>query len=335
MRYQNIELHNVWDIIETSGVEGFTTSRLPLSIHGTINPGARRMAAHGAGIEVRGMLEPGGEAQVTLQMLDTNCVPPVAVVYHGSFCGVSVHVDAEPTTIKIRTPAKMELIQRISSEQNLPYDPRLVRVLLPAIHPIRVVKIEGDLTYPTPDAYPQKKLLCYGSSITHGAHAISPMSTYASQCAWRLGYDLINLGSGGSAQMDLAVAEHIATRGDWDVATFEMGINVRTWERDRFYDAVERFVGTIVSANPDKPIFCIDVFTYDDDFKPEPTPAPMLRSVVQEIAAKHKAARVTYVDGRTILRDPTGLQVDLVHPNDNGMAEMGRELAAVIKRVVG
>lgn len=333
MRYQNIELHNVWDIVQTPGEPGFTTSRLPLAIYDRINPGAVRMTRHGAGIEIRGMLEPGGEASVTLQMLDSNCVPPVAVVYHGSFCGVSSQVNAEPTTIKIRTPTKMELIQRISQQRKLPYDPRLIRVMLPAIHPIRVVSIEGDLTYPTPDAMPKKRLLCYGSSITHGAHAISPMSTYASQCAWRLGYDLINLGSGGSAQMDEAVAEHIATRGDWDMATFEMGINVRTWERDKIYAAVDRFIGRIASANPDKPIFCIDVFTYDDDFKPDPTPAPMLRGVVQEIASKHKNA--TYVDGRTILRDPTGLQVDLVHPNDNGMAEMGRELAAVIKRVVG
>lgn len=335
MRYQNIELHNVWDILETPDVTGFTTSRLPLSIYDRINPGAVRMTKHGAGIEIRGMLEPGGEAQVTLQTLDTNCVPPVAVVYHGSFCGTSVHVNAEPTAITLRTPPKMELLQRISADQQLPYDPRLIRVMLPAIHPIRVVKIEGDLTYPPPDAMPKKRLLCYGSSITHGAHAISPMSTYASQCAWRLGYDLLNLGSGGSAQMDLAVAEHIATRGDWDVATFEMGINVRTWERDRFYDAVDRFIGTIVSANPDKPIFCIDLFTCDDDFKTAETAMPMLRGVVQEIASKHASGRVTYVDGRSILRHPAGLQVDLVHPNDNGMAEMGRELAAAIRRVVG
>jgi hypothetical protein len=267
---------------------------------------------------------------VVLQVLDSNIVPPIALVYHGSFCGQSVHVTPEPTTITIRTPAKMELIEKISAERKLPFDPRLVRVCLPAIHPVRVVRIEGDLTYPTPDATPRNRLLCYGSSITHGAHAISPMSTYASQCARRLGYDLINLGSGGSARMDPAVAEHIASRDDWDVATLEMGINVRDWDREPFYDAVDRFVSTIVAARPDKDVFCIDLFTCDSDFKPDDTRVPMLRAVVKEIAAKFDTRRVIYVDGRTILRDPSGLQIDLVHPSDNGMLEMGHELAAVI-----
>lgn len=39
-----------------------------------------------------------------------------------------------------------------------------------------------------------------------------------------------------------------------------------------------------------------------------------------------------YIDGRTILTDPTGLRTDLVHPNDEGMQEMGLNLASLILR---
>jgi lysophospholipase L1-like esterase len=332
MRYQNVELHNVCDLIEDDGGSGFGILRLPRHILAEINPGARNMARHGAGCEIRGMLADGGQARVVLRAVNRNTTPPIVTVYHGCFCGQSVHLGKEPTEIVIQPPPTLPVLSRISLAHKLPFDPRLVRVRLPNIHPVRIEAIAGDWTYPPREALPARTMLSYGSSITHGACAIPPEGTYAAQCARRLGCDLINLGVGGSAQMDRAVAEHIASRHDWDFATLEMGINIRQWPREKFRAVVENFVGIIAAAHPDKWLFCIDLFTNDADFEDQPTKGVGFREIVREVAGQCRSGKVVHVDGRTILTDPTGLRTDLVHPSDLGMQEMGANLAAVIAR---
>ncbi len=334
MRHNDIELHNACAILEGDGLPGFGLSRLPLDVLPRINDGARRRAALTAGCEIRGLLPGDGQARVRLQVVDDNVTPPVATVYHGCFCAQSVPLGREPTEIVIRTPPQMALIERISAERSLPFDPALVRVRLPSIHATRILAVEGDLAYPSPQSTPRRTLLCYGSSITNGASAIAPEGTYAAQCARRLGCDLINLGFGGAAQMDPAIAEHIAARSDWHVATLEMGINVRTWPVERFRAAVEGFVATIAAAHPATLIFCIDLFTNDCDFEDSPSKGVGFREVVEAAAAAHPSGKVVHVDGRTILTDPTGLRTDLVHPCDDAMQEMGRNLARQIEQTL-
>ena len=331
MRYGNVELHNVCDVVEEGG-PGVGVSRLPLDILPRVNPGARGMATMSAGCEIRGMLPPGGSAKVVLACADDNTTPPVATVYHGDFCGGSVFVPHEGREISISPPEKMALMSSISGGCESAFDPRLVRVRLPSIHRCRIVSIEGDLAYPEPGMTPSTTMLSYGSSITHGACGIPPEGTYASQCARRLGCDLLNLGFGGSAQMDEAIAEHIASRDDWDLATFEMGINVRRWPLEDFRAAAERFVSIVAEAHPDKWLFCIDIFTCDCDLGATPVHGEGFREAVAEIVEKRNSGKVVHVDGRDVLTDPTGLRTDLVHPADDGMQEMGRNLAEAISR---
>lgn len=332
MRYGNVELHNVCDIIEGDGKPGFGVTRLPRAVLEKINPGAAGKLLMTTGCEIRGMLADGGRAKVVLQAVDSNVVPPIASVYYGCFRGQSLLVGKEPTDVVISVPPNIAAMSAIRVSRKLPFDSRLVRVRLPAIHTVRIISVEGDMTYPAPGAAPAKTLLCYGSSITHGAHAIPPEGTFAAHCARRLGYDLVNLGVGGSAQMDAAVAEHIAARTDWDVAAFEMGINVRGWPLEKFQAAVQHFVGTVAQAHPDKFVFCIDLFTNNWDFDDNRARCAGFRDAVRDVAGGFKSGKVVHVDGRNILTDPTGLTIDLVHPGDLGMQEMGANLASVIAR---
>lgn len=334
MKYRNIELHNVCGIRENDGKPGFGISRLPLEILPEINKGAAGMARMGTGCEIRGMLPDGGEARIVLQAMDSNVTPPVVTVYHGCFCSQSVIAGREPTEIVIKQPDRLAMMSTISRAAGHPFDPRLVRVRLPPIHPVRILSINGDLIYPEAGTTPSRTLLCYGSSITHGACAIAPEGTYAAQCAQRLGCDLINLGFGGAAQMDRAIADHIAKRQDWDLATFEMGINVRTWPLEQFRAAVENFIATVVAAQPDKPVFCIDLFTYFEDYEETPAFAIGFRDAVKEIAGGYDSGNVHYIDGRELLVDPAGLRTDMVHPSDTGMQEMGQNLADFIGRAL-
>ncbi len=332
MKYGDIELHNVWGIVAGDDKPGFGISRLPLEILPDLRNVTKGMAQMGSGCEIRGMLPSGGTAKVVLQVLGDNTTPPVVTVYHGCFCDQSIVAEVgKPTEIVIKVPERFEMIPAAARQQKHAFDPRLVRVRLPLVHPIRILSIEGDLTYPPPGSTPAKTLLCYGSSITHGSCAIPPEGNYAATCARLLGYDLINLGLGGSARMEESIARHIATRKDWDVATFEMGINVRDWPVETFRDIVKTFVRTVVSAQPDKPVFCIDLFTYFDDFTVSRTTAIGFRDAVRDIVKSINSPNVHYIDGRDLLEHVSGLRTDMVHPSDEGMLEIGQNLARVMR----
>ena len=54
-------------------------------------------------------------------------------------------------------------------------------------------QVHGDVRPPTADELPAFRYLAYGTSITQGAAASMRHLGYASQTAWRLGADLINL----------------------------------------------------------------------------------------------------------------------------------------------
>ena len=335
MKYGNVELHNVYDILEGDDAPGFGISRLPVEILPDINKNARGMARMGSGCEIRGILPPGGEARVVLQVMGDNTTPPVITVYHGCFCAQSHAAPiGAPLELKIKEPDRLTMMAEIAAAEEHAFDPRLVRVRLSPVHPVRILSVEGDLTYPTEDALPPKTLLSYGSSITHGSCAIAPESTYPAQCARLLGYDLLNLGSGGSARMERPIADHIAARDDWDLATFEMGINVRDWPTEKFHNIVETFVQTVVSAKPDKPVFCMDLFTYFDDFSPAPQFAVGFRDAVQSIVKDIASPYVHYIDGRDLLKHASGLRTDMVHPSDEGMLEIGQNLAKIISAKV-
>jgi lysophospholipase L1-like esterase len=331
MKYGNVELHNVWDIREVDGEPGVRTCRLPLAILDSINDGAKMRSFAGSACEIRGMWPPGGKARVVLERKSENIVPAMAETFFGCFLDGAIELGNGPVEIPIELPGNLSLMENITRERKLPFAARLVRIRLPHLHDTSIHAVEGDLTYPDPGTTPDTTMLAYGSSITHGAHAIRPSGTYAAQAALHLGCDLVNLGVGGSAQMDDAIAKHIATRDDWDFATFEMGINVRGWPREKFRAAVDNFVSTIHTAQPDKPLFCIDLFTNNCDFMRDPDLGVGFRETVAQIVENQKSDKVFYVDGRTILTDPTGLRPDLVHPGDDGMQEMGRNLAERIR----
>lgn len=332
MQYGNVELHNVWNIAEREEGGGVRMCRFPLKILPAINRGAQMRSFAGAGCEIRGLLPPGGKGRIVLERTNENVVPAIAETFFGCFLDSSVALGDGPTEIMIEEPRHMPVMHEICQRNHLPFAANLVRVRLPHLHDIVIHVIDGDLIYPDVESTPGTTMLAYGSSITHGAQALRPSGTYASQAARTLGCDLLNLGVGGSAHMDAAVAEHIAARTDWDFATLEMGINVGNWDADRFRKAVENFVGEIHTAQPEKPLFCMDVFTFRGDFVETPDHGGVqFRGIVRDIVAAQNSDKVIYVDGRTILTNPAGLRPDLVHPGDDGMTEMGRNLAETIK----
>jgi lysophospholipase L1-like esterase len=140
----------------------------------------------------------------------------------------------------------------------------------------------------------------------------------------------LNFGTSGSAYAEAAMAEYIAEREDWDVATLELSVNMANAEftTAEFRDRIEYFVNTIADAHPEKPIACITLFPYFDDLTEsgDSDHAAAFRNAVREVVAESPHDNLHVVEG-TDLNDATGLTADLLHPGDAGMERIGNGLA--------
>jgi len=354
MRYGNAEIYNVHELLEGDGLsvltegtrnalkaeggdpdavwgaengEGLWFCRIPNELRLKLNTSAQLNAIQATGAELRFNLK-GERARIVLKC---HQAPVVVEVYQGSFYVGWHMVGREATEIQVGLPANIDLLDEVARREAMPFDARLTRVLLPWRPPSRLLAFEAECEPPRPEQTPQKKYLAYGSSITHGNASVRPSAMYAHRTSQLLGVDLINLGFGGGAHLERDIADYIAGRTDWSFASLELGINVlRRIEVDDFERRVDYFVERIATAHPDKWIFCMDLFTVQEDLEGE-RKVEDFRRVVREKVASLGLPRLVHVPGNEMLTSVHGLAVDLVHPSPFGMEEIARNLSAVMR----
>ena len=132
MRYDSIFLHNVEELIPCEG--GFAMSRLPAHLRAILEQrNAGQVALHNSGVELRFRIR-SGEARITLHLQDTTEGLPAQILY-GSFQGgwtmSAKAIGREPTELRIALPEHRELLRRIAKKQRMPFNPDVIRVLLP------------------------------------------------------------------------------------------------------------------------------------------------------------------------------------------------------------
>lgn len=331
MIHKGVELYNVHELFGDEQCEGKLLLRIPNDLRLTLNKGARIAALACSGCEARFNLR-SESARVVLKSREG---PSIAEVYQGCFFRSWHPIGLQPTEISVVLPDNTDVLSKLSKECNLPFDAGLTRVILPCRPAVELIDIEGDFELPRPEQTPSKRYLAYGSSITHFSSAVRPTGCFAQKTAQFLGFDVINLGFGGGGHVEPAMADYIAGRGDWDVATLETGTNLIWYiEADEFAKRVEYFLGTITASHPDKWVFCTDLFTCELDYQGDAKIAAF-RDVVRERVEALKSPKVVYVSGTDILRSPNGLTVDLYHPSPFGMEEMAANLSRLIRERTG
>ncbi|MDD3726056.1 MAG: SGNH/GDSL hydrolase family protein, partial [Candidatus Ratteibacteria bacterium] len=330
MVYKGVYLHNVVEMLEEEG--GAVPIRIPDSLRMSVNPGVQSMALQGAGVEIRFNLK-SKEARIVLMSKEEGAF--VGEIYQGNFLVGTYVTGNRETEIIVSLPAKIEKLRELSQKERMPFDAGLTRVILPYRATCVIKEIEGEFELPEKEQLPTKRYLAYGSSITHGSSATRPTGTYAMRTAQLLGVDLLNLGFGGSAHCEKEMADYIAGRDDWDLASLEMGINmIGGFDITEFRKRVEYFVPRIAQAHPDTHIFCIDMFTFYLGLKGEREKQKAFRDVVRDVAIRLKSEKVIHIDGRKLLKNWAGLCTDLVHPSPSGMEEIAKNLSGVIKKYI-
>ena len=335
MLYKGVELYNVRELLEDERGAARTFTRIPNDLRLKVNGSAQLAALQTAGCEIRFNLKSDLAKIILKNAEDMSTVGlPIVEIYQGCFLNAWHIVGVEPTEISVELPQNIDELNRLTKKNNLPFDANLTRIILPFRPTVKLIDIEGHFELPRPEQTPPVKYLAYGSSITHGAWAIRPTGSYAQKTAQLLGVDLINLGFGGGAYLEREMADYIAGRTDWDIATLEMGINIiSSIETDEFARRVDYFVPTITKAHPDKWIFCIDLFTCRFDFESDEKIAAF-RDVVRDKVEELNVPKLVYISGSDILTSVNGLTADLVHPSPYGMEEIAVNLSKIIREKI-
>lgn len=272
MEYKNLQIYNAAQLIPCEG-GGVTWRRLPAQVHAALSEAGKRMNGCSTGVELR-FVQKSDEAALTLQSLSGPGTTTTFQIYYGGLQGgwecheENTYVSPQQSRILLKRPRNMDTLRTMTRQAGLDWDPAVVRIIFNR-GAYRIVDVEGDICPPAPSQTPQRTLLTYGSSITHGSNALSTPNTWPSLLAHRLNMDLRNLGMAGSCAMEPETADYIAAEGEagrWDMAVLELGINVLGWEEAMIRERVKNTVAQIAGRNPGKPVFVISPFYSFDDF---------------------------------------------------------------------
>ncbi|MCH4887508.1 hypothetical protein EZV73_07990 [Acidaminobacter sp. JC074] len=252
----------------------------------------------------------------------------MAVVYLGDF-QESIHRVEGTYKIQINMPKYLDDLQDYDSS----FHPRLVRIMLFG-GIFNIEGISGSVRKPKHGEQPDKTLLFYGTSITHGKYALDPSLTYPKLTGRFLKQDVINLGLAGTALIEPEMAETIA-RLDYDSLVLCLSVNMFNlgYDEDEFFRRSKYLLDQVRIQKPHVDIYCISIIKsyYDhgiikDNAWPV-TSVEAYRRTLKTLA--HQYDNVHYIDGTDLL-STSGLSSDLLHPGNMGMIEIAQNLSKII-----
>ncbi|ACV10281.1 lipolytic protein G-D-S-L family [Halorhabdus utahensis DSM 12940] len=326
-KYPSVSLHNVAELEDAEWTpDGDRLSRVPESVRRDLNEEARHRVRHPTHSEIRFVPEDDAEEiEITLSAPERAELR----IFWGSFQPWEAKaIDSTPKTFTLGVPERLAELDDSIDEGR--FDPRVCRIAFERFVPVALHDVSGNCRPPTAAELPDQRYLAYGTSITEGAKASAAHLSFVTQIARANDYDVVNLGCSGSAYADPAMAEYIADREDWDVATLALSVNMANAEftRAEFRERAEYFVNTIAQAHPEKPVVCVTLFPYFADVTEsgDPERAEAFRSALRTVVKESPHENVSLVDGTELL-DASELTWDILHPADEGMRSIAAGLA--------
>lgn len=336
MIYDNVLLHNVEEIIPVDG--GVRLQRIPENIRIQLNERAQERMRCARGMEIRFLSE---DDTVKVRLMAENGRCEIIPFIGGFQTPAEYRISAgEEAVIELKYPDRLKQLDT-SKLPAMPFSTRLWRLTLTGERVIYKGIESGTVRPPETQDQPKRKLLAYGTSITQGVFASRGHLSYISQTARRLGADVINLGTGGSAYCEPAIADHIASRNDWNICVLCISVNMvnQSFDISEFKQRANYMIQTIADAKPNYPLVCMSILPYFKEFplleQPSSELPQQFREALHEAVVESGRKNVHYVDGKDILQQMDGLSVDLIHPGDFGMMEIAERLANRIRKIIG
>ena len=349
LRTPDAALHNVVELEPLAG-GGVLLRRIPRHVAETLSPLGRMVAEESAGVELR-FVTASTSFRLTLSALPSVLQPYESnghevIVFRGGFLHSRHRIESgRPNHLQVINHGGAEPFDRLGPDHRRAcgFSPEVWRIFFgryPAVYH-GLETFGHGVRPPTAAEVPSRRWLAYGSSITCGAGASLHHQGYVYHAARRLGVDVINLGLSGSCCCEPEMAAFLADRDDWDLATLEVGVNMRqSHTTQRFRHRVEHLLDRLSEAHPRKAMTLITI--YPNAATPgwsagvaadgEPTRREAaFNDVLRELVASDRFSGLRLIEGGTVLREPGDLTMDLIHPSDYGHARMGEALAEALR----
>lgn len=337
MIYKNIELHNVTELETREFYPGIGLQRFPERVRSGLSPRGRFVSQQSSGCEIR-FVSDSPQVRVSLSAMDAD---GEALVFYGDLFhskhslkqGVihMLHLEVPPALAGLQ-PAFW---------QNMRFAPGVWRVMTGRYHAVfhGVDTLGADCRPPEPSEIPAQRWLAYGSSITHSAHATHQANTYVEQAAKRLGVDVLNAGLSGACLCEPEMADFLSERSDWDLATLEIGVNMRSgFTEEEFRERATYLIHRIAGLHPGKTVAVITSYPNGESYELAPSTSGVRQrafdGILREIVGGLQGGNVHLLEGSEILTSVSGLTQDLIHPSDYGHAVMGEHLAKILRSLV-
>lgn len=336
MNYKNVNFHNVAELDVLENGDGVVLQRYPKEVRKAFKGASSYVSRETSGCEIR-FVSTAREHWLTLSAIDRDCD---ITVYLGDFIYQTHSLKAGiKTTIKLTWHYYFDEIPLdFFEEKRKRFSSRLWRVCLAhsAVIFHGIEGLDGEVSLPPPEHMPKLKWLAYGSSITHGSWSLNPQNSYIQHAARLLYVDVLNKGLSGSCLCEKEAADYFANSNDWDFATFEIGVNMKTrFSDEAFFERAEYLINTVCEKNPDKKVFIITIFpnigTYTQKDLPHGIREVEFNNSLRKIAENSQHKNLHLIEGYNILDDYSYLCYDMIHPSDYGHINMGQNLAGILK----
>ena len=325
MRYKDVDLHSIQDLIPMYDTEVF--SRFPSSLHETIG---HTMGYQMCGAEIR--FVPLEKIYITIGSR-YSYMQPTCLVYYGSHMVSELHSIHRELTIEINPYQVLDVLWKnlpSSLQNHRGFSNEVVRIVLQG-EAFYIRSIHGAHRPPDDHEIPCQKLLSYGTSITQGIGCTSPDLGYPWMLAHRLGYDCYNYAMSGNAFCETAVADFLAESGTYDIITLELSVNMlgNGYSCETFRKRLRYLINRLRDRNPSAQIIATGILPY---FQDQGLHDPLAqngspdayRTVMQEVVTSYDSSRIHILNPWQLLS--TGnLSADLIHPGNQGMIELAEQ----------
>jgi len=317
MIHENLEFHNVVELEPAAGGAGLCLRRFPAAVRNSTEfdehgVGVTRLSS---GCEIRFVTE-SPEATVRLSREDGK--PGTVMVCKGVFIyGEFPLQQGEVTEIRLKEPANIgySLPEAFAGQV---FSPKVWRVFSGSV-PLVFHGIDTGgkgVRPPAADEKPKIRWLAYGSSVTMNGPIFHNYVNYASQL---LRVDALNLGMAGACFMQRCVADDIAGRSDWDFATLELGVNMRSqFEPEEFERRARYMIPRILKSRPRKPVFVITALRNHNYFANEKNVwtdhQNAYNGILRAVCREARNPYLHIIEGIEVSPDFTGYKADMLHP---------------------
>lgn len=320
MIHKNIEFFDVAELVPYDG--GYRLERYPENIRKTKTGDAARIMSTATCCELRFVTD--------ATVFDITLGGGIVYIMIGDIIYRKVELSGRKT-IKVIAPAQYDLCGKVSKV----FPGNLWRIFSDEECPLTFYDImpigKGEILPPTPEVLPAKKMLIYGSSITHWCWAIDSRNSYAYRAGHLMGMDVMNKALAGSCDIGKDSIDYLATL-DADVIFMELGINVIEHIDEEEFE--KRVTYAFENLPKDKEIYVTGIYDYFKTLSPGypiKEKFDAFNRIVKETAEKYEW--INYIDPKKIMSDPRYLCYDMLHPSDFGHIEMSQNLVNEIQKI--